>query len=645
VSKRSRRKAVTRIMNGFKKDSQAMTWKMPDVPAPFKGNDQILEAALTVFQARAALKDKADAYRDEDLEAAKALGKAVPALTRCWHECLALTPRSVPLVDTCRRLRLNRIESEILMVLLLNSLGLSEKRIDDVGEVLGMLCLPPSKALGALRALSDDGKLHRKGILYYDDPDEDLRDRDICINPAIVESILQEKNAKSGFAGVKSEEELHTVMTRLTRAMHKKSDELASVQRGYSSAGDFHKWSRKMDWLLHQLHETLVANPTWNLAKARNEAKVNALDWIVVLALMGKALNHMSPEDPFFTAAGLSRAICHTPDQFNNCITRFFSGAPLVKGEYIQPCGGMGGLLSESEESIRETEFELTPKMLNTLGLDKSSQVALKRDEALRAPVIRMKDLALPASTHEAVTMALDHVRHAKTLMETWGLRDAFPYGNGVTLLFFGTPGTGKTATAEAIAHELDKPLLVADYSKIQNCFVGQTEKNIMATFRKARQHGAVLLWDEADAMFFDRDSASRSWEVRDVNVLLQEIERFEGVCILATNRKMTLDKALERRIAAKVEFPRPDRALRADIWRKLLPKQLPLAKDVDIARLAQHDLAGGEIKNVILNSARQACARPGNAKVTAEDFDRALKMETEGRWAKGKGRRIGFGG
>ena len=241
------------------------------------------------------------------------------------------------------------------------------------------------------------------------------------------------------------------------------------------------------------------------------------------------------------------------------------------------------------------------------------------------------------------MALALDHVRNSKRLMEGWGLGDAFAYGTGVTMLFHGAPGTGKTATAEAIARELGKPLLVADYSKIQNCFVGQTEKNIVSTFSKAGQHGAVLLWDEADAMFFDRDTASRTWEVRDVNVLLQAIERFEGVCILATNRKATLDSAFERRITAKVEFPRPDRALREAIWRKLLPERLPLAADVDIAHLSRADLAGGEIKNVILNASRLACGRSSGSCVTAGDFEHALEMETRERWTHPSSNRIGF--
>jgi SpoVK/Ycf46/Vps4 family AAA+-type ATPase len=287
---------------------------------------------------------------------------------------------------------------------------------------------------------------------------------------------------------------------------------------------------------------------------------------------------------------------------------------------------------------VQVAEFELTDKGLKLLGLDKTRRADKKRDAELREPKIRLADLALPSVTAETVALALGHVRHTKKLMDQWGLRGTFPYGTGATMLFYGPPGTGKTATAEAIAHELGKPLLVADYSQIQNCFVGQTEKNISAIFRKARQNSAVLFWDEADAMFFDRDRASQAWEVRDVNMLLQQIERFEGVCILSTNRRVTLDKALERRITAKVEFPRPDRALRETIWKKLLPKKLPIAKDVQLSDLSAADLSGGEIKNVILNAARLACVRSESRAVTAEDFRKALKMETGERWA-GKSR------
>ena len=618
-------------------------WDAPCEPTPFIDNDQILESVLVVFRSREELARKKGLFQEDEVDNVRSVAKTVRGLTRNWHQRLGLTPRSVPLADLCKRLRLNRLEAEILVALLLDPLGLWDGRVTDVGDILRVLSLPASKSLSALRALSETGKLHRKGILFYHEPDEDLRDRNISIDPGIVQMVLQDKGTASGLSQLKREDDLRDVLARLTRITQKKSDELDNVMRGYRGQAEFQKWSRKQDWLLRQLEEVVQARPDWKLSRARAEIAATDQDWVILLALMGKALNHVKPDDALFTGGGLSRAICDTPEEFINHLERLMSTAPLLRGEYIQPCGGSSGLLSESTESVQETEFELTDKALKLLGLEQASRIALKRDTALRMPHVGLTDLALSVSTRDSVALALDHVRNAGKLMDSWGLRDAFPYGTGVTMLFYGPPGTGKTATAEAIAHELDKPLLVADYSKIQNCFVGQTEKNIVSTFRKARQHDAVLFWDEADAMFFDRDAASRTWEVRDVNVLLQEVERFEGVCILATNRKMTLDKALERRITAKVEFPRPEREVREAIWRKLIPKRLPLATDVDISRLSSADLAGGEIKNVILNASRFACGRSDDASVTARDFQRALDMETRERWTNPSKRRIGF--
>jgi len=237
--------------------------------------------------------------------------------------------------------------------------------------------------------------------------------------------------------------------------------------------------------------------------------------------------------------------------------------------------------------------------------------------------------------------MVVAQVRHAKVLLEDWGLAKAIPYGNSVTALFSGPPGVGKTACAEAVAGLLGRRILVASYAEIQNCLVGETEKGIVRVFRDAAQDDAVLFWDEADAMFYSRDDAERTWEVRDVNVLLQELERFPGLCILATNRKVSLDAALERRIAVKVEFAPPDRAERLAIWTRLMPPMLPLAPDVNVERLCEHELTGGEIKNVVLNAARLALCRGPEATVAAADVERALRMELEGRWsAKG---RMGF--
>jgi SpoVK/Ycf46/Vps4 family AAA+-type ATPase len=151
-----------------------------------------------------------------------------------------------------------------------------------------------------------------------------------------------------------------------------------------------------------------------------------------------------------------------------------------------------------------------------------------------------------------------------------------------------------------------------------------------------------VLFWDEADAMFYDRECAGSSWEVRDVNVLLQELERFDGVCVLATNRRLALDPALERRITLKVEFHAPDRGMRRRIWEKMLGRKMPLSGDVDLDRLSRLELTGGQIKNVLLNAARLALAARPEGPVAWADFEEALAMETQEPGTDPRGR-IGF--
>jgi AAA+ superfamily predicted ATPase len=615
--------------------------KTPEAAMPFKSDEEVLEIALAMIRSL----DDCSSFARRPLHHQQELELTTQRacdLSRIWHERLSLTPESVFIAGLCRRLRLSRVEREVLVALLLDAMGLNPIHLGDASDLMQLFALRKSGAMAAQQAVSEGGKLYRKGILFYDDPDAELCDRKVLVDPGILQSALRGRGAATPFAALKREEDLHEALAPVTGAMKYKSDELLKVIQGYSQA-DFQKHQRKLAYLLRQLDDLLKERPQWKLSQLRSKWRARPQDWVVLLALLGKALLHAEPESSLYTGAGLSRAISDNHKQFKSRLQRLMSNAPLVRGGYIQPCGGGGSLISESPESIQDAEYELTEKSLALLGIGKAVGARAKRDEALRDPKMSLEDLALPETSLSSIRLALDHVQHADKLMNKWGLRTAFPYGTGVTMLFYGPPGTGKTATAEAIAHELGMPLLVADYAKIQNCWVGQTEKNISATFRKARQHRAVLFWDEADAMFFDRDSASRTWEVRDVNVLLQEIERFEGVCILATNRKATLDKALERRITAKIEFPRPDRALRESIWKRLLPSSMPLAKDVNFTELSQKDLSGGEIKNVILNAARAACGRKGKAPVSMDDFRRALDQEVKGSWATPVRKPAGF--
>ena len=324
------------------------------------------------------------------------------------------------------------------------------------------------------------------------------------------------------------------------------------------------RWTRKVERLLDVFEATVNLHPTWKLAAlGRAGDTVTVDERTILLALLGKRLAHLPPDAALFTGGGLARAAADRRDEARRTIGLLRADSHLVREDLICPCGGVAELMSDDPLELEMTEFELADKGAEMLGLDKKAGPRRRGEFQARQPMVRLEHLVLGGRVRQAVDLALVHARNSRRLMDDWGLGELIPYGRGTVLLFSGPPGTGKTATAEALAHELEKPILVADYSRIQNCFVGQTEKNIVRVFREARSQDAVLFWDEADAMFYDRDLAARTWEVRDVNVLLQQLERFEGTCILATNRKVSLDKALERRIALKVDFELPDRAQR----------------------------------------------------------------------------------
>ncbi len=245
-------------------------------------------------------------------------------------------------------------------------------------------------------------------------------------------------------------------------------------------------------------------------------------------------------------------------------------------------------------------------------------------------PRYQWSDLVLAPGTREALEDALVELRHKTLMYKGWGLRKVVKKTKGISLLFAGPPGTGKTMAAEAIAHELGHFLHVVNYAQMENMWVGETEKNIERVFAKALEEEAVLFFDEADAVFFRRGFMTAPWMNRDVNVLLSHIENFPGVVILATNLARTLDKALDRRIDIAVEFPLPDVPQRKEIYRRCVPNQAPLAKDVDFEVLARkYPLSGGSILNVVRQAMRSALKRGKRHRITQEDFLRAAERES----------------
>lgn len=225
-------------------------------------------------------------------------------------------------------------------------------------------------------------------------------------------------------------------------------------------------------------------------------------------------------------------------------------------------------------------------------------------------------DVILPPATRRALDTALAQVTQHDLIFNRWGLGDRHPTGLALAFNFAGPPGTGKTICAEAIAHSLGRRLLLVRYAELESLWMGETPKNVVAVFRAAREEGAVLLFDEADAIAARRSTSVDQGVQREsnttVSVLLQELESYNGVVIFATNLAANFDPAFERRIRTHVLFEMPGEAEREQIWRvQLHPSRTPLAADVDFQVLARYEVSGGDIRNAVLKAALAAAAEP----------------------------------
>jgi SpoVK/Ycf46/Vps4 family AAA+-type ATPase len=226
-------------------------------------------------------------------------------------------------------------------------------------------------------------------------------------------------------------------------------------------------------------------------------------------------------------------------------------------------------------------------------------------------------DVILPPVTRRALEIALGQVTQHELIFEGWGLGERHSTGLGLAFNFAGSPGTGKTICAEAIAQSLGRQLLVVRYAELESMWMGETSKNVSAIFRTAREEQAVLFFDEADAIATRRSTSVDSGAQREsnsvVNVLLQELERYTGVVIFATNLAANFDPAFERRIRTHVLFELPGETERVQIWKvQLHPSRTPLAADVDFHVLARdYEVSGGDIQNAVLKAALAAAAEP----------------------------------
>ncbi|MFO7170114.1 MAG: ATP-binding protein [Chloroflexota bacterium] len=220
-------------------------------------------------------------------------------------------------------------------------------------------------------------------------------------------------------------------------------------------------------------------------------------------------------------------------------------------------------------------------------------------------------DLVLPASEMRLLRQIADQVGQRSTVYDRWGYRDKISRGLGISALFAGPSGTGKTFAAEVLASELRLSLYRIDLSAVVSKYIGETEKNLRRIFDAAERGGVILFFDEADALFGKRsevkDSHDRYANI-EVNYLLQRMEAFGGLAILATNMKDALDAAFLRRLRFIVNFPFPGASERLEMWRRAFPPETP-TEALDLRRLAKLNLSGGNIITVAVNAAFLAAA------------------------------------
>jgi SpoVK/Ycf46/Vps4 family AAA+-type ATPase len=245
-----------------------------------------------------------------------------------------------------------------------------------------------------------------------------------------------------------------------------------------------------------------------------------------------------------------------------------------------------------ADDVWRASEQEATPKL----------------DELAKriAPTYGWDDIVLPREPFRQLREIAAQVIHRAKVYRDWGFGEKLARGRGIAALFAGPSGTGKTMAAEVLARDLRLDLYRIDLAGVVSKYIGETERNLKRIFAAAERGGAILFFDEADALFGKRsevkDSHDRYANI-EVNYLLQSMEDFRGLAILATNRKSSLDSAFVRRLRFIVDFPFPDAAHRQRIWRSVFPPQADL-HGIDFAWLARLEIPGGHIRNVAIAAA-----------------------------------------
>ena len=240
------------------------------------------------------------------------------------------------------------------------------------------------------------------------------------------------------------------------------------------------------------------------------------------------------------------------------------------------------------------------------------------------------EDLMISPESEKLLRMAADRVRYRATVNEDYGFGKKLPYGRGVAIVFYGPPGTGKTMGAQVLANDLGLDIYRIDLSQVSSKYIGETEKNLGVVFDAAKNSNAILFFDEADSLFSKRTDVSSSndkYANAETSYLLQKIEEYSGVSVLATNNMQNFDAAFKRRMTFLIPIDAPNEATRLRLWQAVFPEGVSLDPAVDVRILAKVDeLTGASIKSAALSAAYIAASagRP----ICWEDLITAIDLE-----------------
>ncbi|MBD2541320.1 ATP-binding protein [Coleofasciculus sp. FACHB-SPT36] len=343
-----------------------------------------------------------------------------------------------------------------------------------------------------------------------------------------------------------------------------------------------------------------------------------------------------APEQRAIWQDALGEAAESLNGHLDTLVSHFSLSAPSIYAVCTEAKGrgdnkeSLSSLSPQSSVLIPQSSPLSPQETLSTLLWDTCRSQARQRLNDLAQPIIpgaSWDELVLPEAQRQVLRDIAAHVRQRAKVYENWGFGGS-GRGLGISALFAGGSGTGKTMAADVLAGELQLDLYRIDLSSVISKYIGETEKNLRRVFDAAEAGGAILLFDEADALFGKRSEVKDSHD-RHANIevayLLQRMEAYRGLAILTTNLKGSLDQAFLRRIRFIVQFPFPDATQRAEIWQRIFPRKTP-TEGLDPVKLARLNVAGGNIRNIALNAA--FIAADANEPVGMQHILQAAKSE-----------------